>query len=241
MRLRAIDACIPQLDAELDVGYERIAARCPDLARQPRAQRLGAWLPRGWNEARNDLSAGSLAELRTLVARELATPARGAPHPSVAHLNEDSRRTSGRRRSSAAASGPLSRLAAIGGRAQPRRRRSAAGSIEMIQRTGRSQTFVELLTYGSIALVVVLAGIIVFNELRAAGLIRRRARAAGDERSALRDAAQETAHGPMSSAPRHRQAATVAGAGRRKADRHASAPARGRAHRARAHPFSDSR
>ena len=31
--LAAVDACIPRLDVELDVGYERIAARCPDLTR----------------------------------------------------------------------------------------------------------------------------------------------------------------------------------------------------------------
>src|SRR6201999_2850186 len=35
-----------------------------------------AWLPRGWNESSNDLSAGSLTELRAVVRRESAV----APH-----------------------------------------------------------------------------------------------------------------------------------------------------------------
>src|SRR5688572_3370644 len=69
--LAAIDTCIAQLDAALDVGYERIAARCPRLGRSLEQSGWAQWLPRGWKEARNDLSAGSLAELRTLVAREL--------------------------------------------------------------------------------------------------------------------------------------------------------------------------
>src|SRR5689334_24978743 len=70
-----IDACIARLDPQIDVGYERIARRCPDLA--PTLERSGwaAWLPQGWKDSRNDLSAGSLRELQALVTRELATPA----------------------------------------------------------------------------------------------------------------------------------------------------------------------
>ena len=57
---------------QLDVGYERIAARCPDLAPALEQSGWAEWLPQGWKESRNDLSAGSLAELRAAVQRELA-------------------------------------------------------------------------------------------------------------------------------------------------------------------------
>ena len=65
-----IDACVARLDLQLDIGYDRIAARCPDLMRQLEAGAWAPWLPRGWKESGNDLSAGSLKELRELVARE---------------------------------------------------------------------------------------------------------------------------------------------------------------------------
>src|SRR5438132_3905468 len=69
--IAALDACIARLDPSLDVGYARIAARCPSLTLRLTQSAGVQWLPRGWQEAHNDLSAGSLAELRTLLAREL--------------------------------------------------------------------------------------------------------------------------------------------------------------------------
>src|SRR5437879_13923181 len=75
--LIAIDSCVRQLDPDVDIGYERIATRCPDLARRLDKADWSAWLPRSWRQPDNDLSAGGLQELRVLVARELAA------HPSV--------------------------------------------------------------------------------------------------------------------------------------------------------------
>lgn len=173
--LAAIDSCIPKLDAALDVGYERIVVRCPALA--PSLERSGwaAWLPAGWKEARNELSAGSLAELRTLVARELAAPVPGGPRPSVAHLNEVLM----------GLGGPGHRNDSLWARFRAwlrtvvdRNHKPGEGSWldRMIQRSGRSQTAVELLIYGGLCLVVLLAGLIVVNELRAAGFVRSRKR-----------------------------------------------------------------
>ena len=62
-------------DKHLDIGYERIAVRCPDLIRQLEAGAWSAWLPREWTTPSNDLSAASLIDLRQLVAHELATRA----------------------------------------------------------------------------------------------------------------------------------------------------------------------
>ncbi len=76
----AIDACLPRLDSGLDVGYERIAARCPDLGPSLLASPWAAWLPRDWNQPHNQLSADGLAELRGLLVREsAAVPLRHAP------------------------------------------------------------------------------------------------------------------------------------------------------------------
>src|SRR5438034_3439573 len=68
-----IDSCLRHLDPELDIGYDRIAARCPDLVKQLDHGPWAPWLPRGWKEPGNDLSAGSLKEFRELVSREDAT------------------------------------------------------------------------------------------------------------------------------------------------------------------------
>lgn len=184
--LAAIDACIPRLDVELDVGYERIAARCPDLTRALEDSGWAAWLPRGWKEARNDLSAGSLAELRTLVARELSVES-GARAPRVERLGEI-----------------LADLGAGGreGSGQWARFRKWLRSLfeqrpqepdeswlgRLVERIGLSEAVSELITYTALALVVVLAGLIVVNELRAAGLlgsVRKRTR----DGSALREPA----------------------------------------------------
>jgi hypothetical protein len=77
--LRAIDDCIAHLDGT-DVGYERIATRCPDLSAALLNSPAAAWLPAEWNQHGNELSSRSLAELRALLVRELDTHgARAAP------------------------------------------------------------------------------------------------------------------------------------------------------------------
>jgi len=60
---------------------------------------------------------------------------------------------------------------------------------EMIQRHGRSQTVIDLLTYTALGLLLALAGLIVVNELRAAGFLRLRARA--ESRDTAYDAARQ--------------------------------------------------
>src|SRR5919197_859234 len=65
-----IGPCLAHLDPELDIGYDRIAARCPELVKQLDHGAWAPWLPRGWKESGNDLSAGGLKELRDLVGRE---------------------------------------------------------------------------------------------------------------------------------------------------------------------------
>jgi hypothetical protein len=69
--LDRLDACIGHLDRELDVGYERIAARCPELTAALAHSAWTPWLPSDWNQPRNQLSAEGLTELRTLLSRSL--------------------------------------------------------------------------------------------------------------------------------------------------------------------------
>jgi len=79
--LRAIDDCIARLDTELDVGYARIAARCPDLTPALEQSPWAAWLPADWNRPDNELSAAGLSELRSLLARAAGPATRGRLAP----------------------------------------------------------------------------------------------------------------------------------------------------------------
>lgn len=169
--LAALDECIPKLDKRLDVGYERVAARCPGLADALERSGWAAWLPAGWKESRNDLSAGSLAELRAVVARELSTQP-PASVPSVDRLNEILTHlgATAQQRSSLWA-----RIKKWVRSLLERRAQSEDGWLNrMISRVGLPQTVIELITWIAMGAVIVLAGLIVLNELRAAGWVRVR-------------------------------------------------------------------
>ena len=172
--LDSIDACIGRLDPQTDIGYERIAARCPDLTRRLEASSWAAWLPSDWHRAGNDLSAQSLVALRIQVARELAVRVRShVPDPASLH-------------GILAALGPLEPqktewtrftlwLRQIFERRDPS---SSEGWLDrMAARMGPSQAALELISYLCLAAVVVLAAGLVINELRLAGwLVARPAR-----------------------------------------------------------------
>lgn len=175
----AIDACTPRLDAQVDVGYDRVAARCPDLARALEQSGVEQWLPQGWKETRNNLSVGSLTEMRALVERELTTQA-PTHKPRVERLNEvlvglgdTHRRDSGTwRRFRKWLRDLIDRDA---------RAANEDWFDRMVSRVGVSDAVVEIVTYVSLGLMVVLALIVVLNELKAAGLLGGRARAVADE------------------------------------------------------------
>jgi hypothetical protein len=167
-----IDACIERLDPLTDIGFERIAARCPDLA--PTLERSGwaAWLPQGWKDSRNDLSPGSLTELRTLVEAELRnkTVARA---PRVQRLEEI---LSGLGSAGAQRGGLWARFKQwVRSVFTPGEEDNDSSWLDrMIGRGGLSQTVVELITYLALGLIVLLAALIVVNEIRASGLLRAR-------------------------------------------------------------------
>jgi hypothetical protein len=170
--LQELDACIAKLDPALDVGYARVVVRCPTLTRSLEQSGWAEWLPRGWKEARNDLSAGSLAELRTLIARELEL-ARAPRAPDVKRLHEVLAGLGPQAQESASL---WSRFRAWMRTVIERNRHTDDRNWldKMIQHSGRSQTFIDLLTYVALGLLIVLAALILVNELRAAGLLKSR-------------------------------------------------------------------
>jgi len=202
----AIDTCTPRLDPQVDVGYERIAARCPDLARALEQSGIAQWLPRGWKESRNNLSAGSLAELRAVVEREMATRV-VARAPRVERLDDvlgslgDKRMQGG---------GTWSRFKKWLRDLMERRDRPEGENWfeHMVSRVGISDALVEVITYVALGAMVVLACIVVFNELNAAGLLRRRSRGGAGESEAEVPAGRappgmgEIEHAPLTERPR---------------------------------------
>ncbi len=165
--LAAIDACTEHLQ-----GADRVAVRCPELAKTLQASAWAAWLPPGWQDQYEDLSARSLASLRVGVARELAlrTPA-GAPQvalvrPILADLasrKEQQPHTWWQRLRSW-----------LRGLAAP----APAGAAEahwydrLIGHAQLPEVLLRSMAYATLALVVILAGWIVFAEWRAARLPR---------------------------------------------------------------------
>lgn len=168
--LGALDSCIAQLDPGLDVGFEKVAARCPDLAPSLAQSPWAAWLPRDWNKAGNDLSAGGLKELRALIATE-SRRRLSAALPEPAHLAavlaalapEERARGSWWTRFK----GWLREMLSV--------RESAARPgwlARMLDALRSRSALLRLISLGALALVALLAGAIVASELRAAGLLR---------------------------------------------------------------------
>jgi hypothetical protein len=172
----AIDACLRRLDPDFDVGYERIASRCPDLSRRLQESGWSAWLPRDWQQPGNSLSPGSLIELRVLVERELATRS-SQQKPEVAHLRP---LLAGLRGDEPEREGWWGRLKAWMREVFERRAPTDEDSdlSRLVAAMGMSQTVIELVSYGALGIVVALAVLIVSNELRAAGVLPRPARRA---------------------------------------------------------------
>ncbi len=170
--LSAIDSCLKQLDPSLDVGYEKIAARCPELAPALRASPWASWLPRNWDKPGNDLSDQGLTELRTLIVRESQRRAGiGALHIAgvtsvLAALSAGEPQPTGWwERFKAWLHGILEARAAA----------DTDGWLARLLGTAQlSERVVRLIIVAVCAVLVVLAGAVVLNELRLAGWLRRR-------------------------------------------------------------------
>jgi hypothetical protein len=174
--LEAIDGCVARLDAEVDVGFSRIAARCPDLAPALEGGGFDRWLPRDWSEPRNELSVGGLEELRELLARELAQRPR-IRTPSIERLRAElGRLTAPVPRRAGIWSGFASWLRRVGGRRadSPLYR----GLAHMLRRIELAPATVRIAAGAAFAGIIALALLIIVNELRAAGVLRAFSRGA---------------------------------------------------------------
>jgi len=186
--LGAIDACVMRLDAEIDEGFARVAARCPQLSSDLRSSNWAAWLPRGWDSPHNTLSAKSLAALHQLVARELSLT-RSARTPDVARLRPILAQLAGaqqeRRGFWARLQAWLRRMLAPRAAADPE-----STFVRFFGRLSLSQAALEFISYATVVFVVGLAAFIVLNEWRASGGRTRRRKLESAGMSANRDNAR---------------------------------------------------
>ena len=166
--LASIDACTARLDRANDIGFARIAARCPDLSRQLHADGIDRWLPASWRDPQNDLSAGSLEELHTLLAHELGARPAGAT-PSLTRLRQVLTEIGA---SGQARGGLWQRIKSwLRNIAAARTGDEEPGWLtRMVSRIGLPQTVLELATYAALAVLIGLAVLVVLNEARVANL-----------------------------------------------------------------------
>jgi hypothetical protein len=174
--LEAIDACAQRLNPDSDTGYDRIVARCPNLARRLNESGLSVWLPPEWQRSRNDLSAGGLRELSKLLERELTS---NQQHMSVPAVERVPAVLASLGRTDPERSGwwPRTRAWLRHLFETPATDSEEGWLNRMIGQSGLSQTVIELVSYVALLFVVLLAIAIVANELHASrvwGGLRRR-------------------------------------------------------------------
>jgi len=181
--LQAIDACAARLDREVDVGYERIAARCPELSQRLAAAGVDRWLPGSWRDPHNDLSAGGLEELRTALERERAvSTVSRAPRPEELKAALLEMGAGGHERA-----GMWRRFlnwlrAVVSARGQPQ----GPGLLaRLISRVGLPETLIQITTYVAFGVTLALALLVLGNELRAAGIFKSAARQDEDTAAAI--------------------------------------------------------
>jgi hypothetical protein len=172
----AIDACLATLDPAVDTDYHHIAARCPGLEPALARSASAAWLLKGWNRdaADNLLSPEGLRELRELLSRAEAAP-------QAAHAPRVSSLAAVLARLPAADAAPLGWWARfkqwLREALRPDPQRAAGGWLRrLFGDLGAPQAVVDVIVWSSLAVVVALALAVLTNELRVAGLLRRRPR-----------------------------------------------------------------
>ena len=170
--LGALDDCLGQLDRGLDIGYARISARCPELTPSLLASPWAAWLPADWNKPDNQLSAQGLSELRDLLARE-AAPAAAGHQLHVERVAAVLARVTAAQAPQAGWWARCKQWLRELFTPRPSQERGWRGLLAGIHLApGLKQAIV----WGSLALVMAFAVAVLLNELRLAGLLRRRQR-----------------------------------------------------------------
>ena len=173
--LAVLDACRAKLDARNDVGLARIEKRCPDLMPALQGAPWGNLLPKDMRERRDEISAEGLRELAQAIRNLEPVPAQ-RPAPDVKRL------------------APV--LASLGKKGQQgatrwerfkrwmqdklERRDDDKGEKSWIDGLGNqfqtSEGVARAITYTGYGLMVLLVLLVIWSELRAAGLLGGHAR-----------------------------------------------------------------
>jgi hypothetical protein len=194
--LAAIDGCLKHLDPQS--GSDEVAVRCPELIRRLEASDSAAWLPAGWAAPSNDLSAARLIDLRQLIAHQLLLRTTSPP-PDLAALKSiliELGSTDPR------ATGAWARFTRWLREALERGDAAPASSWWDTARANPSQVLIDLICYGCLAAVVIMAVALIVNELRLAGAFARRPeRMGGDARRAAVAVAVASDWGAIQNAP----------------------------------------
>jgi len=175
--LPVLDDCVNRLDATLDVGYARIAARCPELTPALRQSPWAAWLPADWDRPDNQLSAAGLGELRTLLVRTAAGETARRPAPPTARVGGV---LAAVMRSDEVRGGWWQRFKDWLRQVFTPHARAEEGWLRRwLTDLNLSSEASEIIAWSALALIVAFAIVIILSELRAAGWLGRgRARAA---------------------------------------------------------------
>ncbi len=173
--LRVVEACAARLDPRVDIGYERIQRRCPELSRALANAPWRELLPRDLPERRDEVSAASLRALVVLV-REAGEDGESRPPPEpetlapvLAALGEQGQQGATR----------WERLKRWFKQKLESREDDEQGWLDEWRRELQtSEGIARALTYVGYALVATLVLFVIAAELRAAGLLSARRRAA---------------------------------------------------------------
>jgi hypothetical protein len=185
--LAALDECAAQLDPSVDVGYERVAARCPGLTDTLERSPWASWLPPGWKAPHNLLNAEGLRALHAALVRESAAVP-GAPTLHAERVPAVLERI---RAPDRAAEGWWERVKRwLRALFAPQPRGDNGWLRRLFGDVSIDRAALRLIAALSIALLVLLSAAVVVNELRVAGVLRRRtARATLEHRGRVAGAA----------------------------------------------------
>ena len=169
--LAALDECAAQLDPSVDVGYERVAARCPGLTATLEHSAWAPWLPAGWKAPHNLLNAEGLRALHAALVRESAA----APGSLTLHPEQVRSVLDRIRQPEHAGEGWWAQVKRwLRALFTPQPQGDNGWLRRLLGDVSIDRAVLRLIAALAIAFLVLLAVAVVVNELRVAGLLRRR-------------------------------------------------------------------
>jgi hypothetical protein len=167
--LRVVEACRARLDAQTDIGIERVERRCPELRAALKNAPWRELLPATLGERREQISAASLAALAELVRRS-GDATRRRPAPDRQTLNGVLAELGEQGQQGATRWERIKRW--LQQKFEDRKDDEGTGWLERWSRQFHtSEGVAQAITYLGYALVMALVAYVIFAELRAAGLV----------------------------------------------------------------------